>query len=268
MREAMRKNFNMYYILENLANLRNKQRHEEAFIEDLDRFAEMCVDYMNTMKVNSYDSLIEKTNKLKPLEVATHQLVEREKCLRAKLGHITEALLGTEQAWDKIMKLQNYYYALMNTEWRKENDWIHRGDSGELEIAIYSIERCRTANIRCKNDPSGFAVIEYFEAHIFPNIERIRKVKPELELLKKGLNSMQSEVFTYLNQYNKTLAVFEKIMHTFQKQMQTITERMNGKERQIYFHTMRQEFIEERNHVLQYEANQITQKPLEEAIKK
>ena len=269
MREVMRLNFNTYYIMENLANLRHKQRHEEAFIENLDRFAGMCVDFLEAMKVNAYDSLIAKTNNLKPLETATEQLVEREKSLRAKLEHATEALLGIEQRWETIMRLQNYYYVLMGTEWRKANDWIHRRASdGQLEVAIYSVERCRTANIRDKTDPSGFAIIQFFNGHIFPNLDKMKAVRPELEPLKKGLQLMQSEVFTYLNQYNKTLSLFDKISQTFQEQSRATRDRLEAKQKQIYFRQRRQEFVDERNHVLQYEAHQITGKPLEEAVKK
>lgn len=272
MREVMRKNFNQYYILENLANLRHKQRHEEAFIDNLNSFAGLCVAYLETMKVNAYDSLIQKTNNLQPLEAATQQVEEREKILQDKLEHVTESLLGIEQRWDTIMKLQNYYYALMGTEWRKEKDWIHRRQSdGQLEVAIYSVDRCRSANIRDKSDSSsssGFAIIEYFNGHIFPNLDRMRAVRPDVELLKKGLHSMQSEVFTYLNQYNKTLSLFDKISQTFQEQSRVIRDRLEAKQKLIYFRQMRQEFIDERNHVLQYEANKITNKPLEEAIKK
>lgn len=269
MREVMRKNFNQYYILENLANLRHKQRHEEAFIDNLNQFAGMCVDYLERMKVQAYDSLIEKTNHLKPLETTTQQLEQREKSLRAQLEHVTESLLGIEQRWDTIMRLQNYYYALMGTEWRKKNDWIHRrGGDGQLEVAIYSVDRCRSSNIRDKSDPSGFAIIEFFNGKIFPNLDRMRAVAPDKELLQKGLHAMQSEVFTYLNQYNKTLWLFDKISQTFTEQSKAIADRLEAKKKQIYFRQKKQEFLEERNHVLQYEANQITRKPLEEAIKK
>lgn len=266
MRQVMRKNFNMYYIMENLANLRHKQRHEEAFIDNLNDFGTMCLEYLERVKVRAYDSLIEKTNNLKPLETLTQTLEEREKELRSQLEHATESLLGTEQRWDMIMKCSNYYYALMNTEWRKANDWIHRTEDGQLQVAIYSVERCRTANIRQKDDPSGFSIIEYFDQHIFPNLDRMRSVHPDLQLLKTGLQSLQSEVF--LNQYNKTLWLYDRITQTFKGHAEAIDKEIEAKKRQIYFNRRKQEFIEERNHVLQYEANQITRKPLEEAIKK
>lgn len=249
--------------------MRHKQRHEEAFIEETNRFAKMCVEYLDKVKVQAYNSLIEKTNQLKPLEMETQLLEEREQSLRAKLEHVTESLLGIEQRWDTILKLQNYYYALMSTEWRKQNDWIHRRASdGQLENAIYSVDRCRTANIRNKSDPNGFAIIAYFDEHILPNLEKMREVQPDLQLLKKGLHSMQAEVFTYLNQYNKTLWLSDKIAQTLKERTVATKARLEAKEKQIYFRQMKQEFIEERNHVLQYEANQMTRKPLEEAIRK
>lgn len=271
MREVVRKNFNTYYILENLANLRHKQRHEESFIGSLNQFSGMCLDYLEATKVKAYDSLIQKTNHLSPLEIMTHDLELEEKCLKAKLEHVTESLLAIEQRWDTIMKLQNYYYALMDTHWRKQYDWIHRKASdGQLEVAIYSVDRCRSANIRDKNDPmsSGFAIIEYINGNIFPNMDRMRRVKPCLDLLKKGLHSMQSEVFTYLKQYNKTLTLYDNISYIFQEQSEGLKERREAKQKLIHFRQLRQEFIDERNHVLQYEANKITEKPLEQAINK
>lgn len=264
----MRKNFNMYYVLENLANLRHKQRHEEAFIDNMNNFAGMCFEYLEKMKVQAYDSLIIKTNNLKPLEKATQQLEEKEKILKAKLEHVTEALLGIEQRWDTIMKLQNYYYALMSTDWRQRNDWIHVRNDGQLEVAIFTLNRCRNANIRDKTDPSGFAIINYFEKNISPNLAKMQAVKPDLELLKKGLHAMQSEVFTYLNQYNQTISRFNEISQTFQDQSEAITDRLEAKQKQIQFKQTRQGFIDERNHVLKYEARQITNRPLEEALKK
>lgn len=263
----MRKNFNNYFILENLANLRHKQRHEESFIENLNAFAGMCDDYLEGTKVKAYNSLILKTNH--PLEAKTHLLEQQDKCLKAELEHVTEALLAIEQRWDTIMRLQNYYYALMDTEWRKENDWIHRRVlDGQMEVAIYSVERCRSANIRDKSDPSGFAIIDYITNNIFPNMQQMRRVKPDLATLKKSLNLMQSEVFTYLSQYNKTLSLYESISQIFQEQSQKISNRVKAKRKLIHFRQLRQEFIDERNHVLQYEAHQVTQRPLEHAVNK
>lgn len=269
MREIVRKNFNMYYIQENLANLRVKQGQEQEFIDNLDRFSAMCVQFLDQLRDEAYDSLIQTTNRLKPLEGKTAALEERERALRAELEHATETLSGIEHRWDVIMRLQNYYYVLMPTGWREQHDWIHRrAADNALEVSIYSVPRCRTANIRLKDRPDGFAIIAFFEAEVFPNLDKMKGVSPDARLLRQGLELLQSEVFTYLSQYNRTLAAYDKIVQMVRQCEARIRAQLEGKRKLIYFGQLQQQFVDKRNYVLKYETTEITQKPLQQAIKK
>lgn len=77
---------------------------------------------------------------------------------------------------------KNYYYLLLNTEWRILNDWIHRSESGDLLPPLIAIRDCASRNMRDKSVCSAYAVKEHFEENIVPNLDKMKA--PNAPLLK------------------------------------------------------------------------------------
>ncbi|XP_059607707.1 uncharacterized protein LOC132255622 [Phlebotomus argentipes] len=184
---------------------------------------------------------------------------------RAELEFITESVLEEERRWDTLMKLQNYYYLLMEPEWRKANDWIHRSASGELHEAVNIVENCSKINVRDKTSPEN--IRKFFEREIFPNIDRMKGITPDPELLRNGLATLKQKVFTSLNQYNKTLWIYEIFLHQAERLNVAFERSEQNQKKMMKFQSVQELFLEERAYLLSYEVKQVMGKPLERSIK-
>lgn len=178
---------------------------------------------------------------------------------------VTESLLEEERKWDTLMKLQNYYYLLMEPEWRKLNDWIHRSASGDLHEAVDIIENCSKINVRDKTSPEN--IRKFFEREIFPNIEKMKSIVPDPILLRNGLQTLKQKVFTSLNQYNKTLWIYEIFMRQADGLKLAFDRSEKNQRKMMKFQTVQETFLEERAYLLNYEVKQVMGKPLERSIK-
>lgn len=54
--------------------------------------------------------------------------------LRNKIDCLNENILLIEEKFDNLLRIQNYYNLLMDSEMRLEYDWIHRNENGTLKI--------------------------------------------------------------------------------------------------------------------------------------
>lgn len=82
LREATRKIFSMYYRSENLLNLLEQQKAEEASIKEVEDFSNICSDFLTNIKNDSYDRVIRKAQALKPLQQKTKELSLQVETLR------------------------------------------------------------------------------------------------------------------------------------------------------------------------------------------
>lgn len=73
---------------------------------------------------------------------------------------------------------------LQDSDWRENNDWIHRHPDGQLMLPVKAIKQCSTRNIRPQTDASGFSIKNYFDREILPNLSKMQAVKPDAMLLK------------------------------------------------------------------------------------
>ncbi|GAB0099036.1 hypothetical protein DMENIID0001_148560 [Sergentomyia squamirostris] len=266
LRDATRKTFSMYYTTENLLNLLQQQKDEEAAIEEVEGFSKICSDFLTNVKNDSYNRVIRKTQALKPLQQKTKELSQKVEELKAELEFVTESVLEEERKWDTLMKLQNYYFLLMEPEWRKANDWIHRTPSGSLREAVDIVENCSKINIRDKTSTESIKV--YFEREIFPNIERMKAIQPDPELLRSGLQTLKQKVFTSLNQYNKTHWLYEVFLRQAENLKRAFEKSENSQRKMMKFQSVQETFLEERNYLLNYEVKQVMKKPLERSVRR
>lgn len=83
-----------------------------------------------------------------------------------------------------VLHLQNYYYLVQDTEWREENDWIHR-ENDQVQAPLVAFTFCGSRNIRPQTDCLAFSIKDFFEQNVVHNLPKMRGIKPDPEMLSK-----------------------------------------------------------------------------------
>lgn len=131
--------------------------------------------------------------------------------LKIKFDKLNKNCLELESEWNFLLLTQNYYYLLMDIEWRMTYDWIHirqrvceekmaindgeksKQEHNNLLLPIETIDTCSKKYIRTENSQSsnllndhnnGFAAKNYFENYLLPNLENMRRITPKSDLFK------------------------------------------------------------------------------------
>lgn len=103
--------------------------------------------------------------------------------------------------------------------WRLENDWIHRNKAGQLDFLKKSVVYCKKIHIRSKSvsEISLHAIKNFFETSIeAKRLDQMRKVKPDVNLLRASLEGIKSNVLGTLNKHNEIMLKSSEIL--FQQQ--------------------------------------------------
>lgn len=133
-REKTRNDFIKYYIQENLLDLLAKQSVEKCRINNVLKFAEISESVFVKKKSEAYTKFIEVNNILKPLVENRQKMEELKNDLRNRIDCLNENILLIEGKFDNLLRIQNYYNLLMDSEMRLKFDWIHRNEDGTLKI--------------------------------------------------------------------------------------------------------------------------------------
>lgn len=110
--------------------------------------------------------------------------------------------------------------------WRLENDWIHRNKSGQLDFLKKSVVYCKKFHIRskCVSEISLHAIKNFFEKSIEANkLNEMRKIKPDVDLLKASLSGIKSNVLGILNAHNDIMMRSSEIIFQ-QKQLEKMVK--------------------------------------------
>lgn len=103
--------------------------------------------------------------------------------------------------------------------WRLEKDWIHRNKAGQLDFLKKSVVYCKKIHIRSKSvsEISLHAIKNFFETSIEPKkLDEMRKIKPDVSLLRASLEGIKSNVLGILNKHNEIMLKSSEIL--FQQQ--------------------------------------------------
>ncbi|XP_011178127.2 uncharacterized protein LOC105209429 [Zeugodacus cucurbitae] len=145
-----------------------------------------------------------------------------------------------EGHWIRRIMLQNFHYLLGDSEWRYENDWIHRiekvsqrgseceeaeeefgeeeedGEEGEdgcnkitieLENFEESILRRTIVNIRKRDKDDAWAIKSYYEDVYMQNLHPILIVFPNAESFMRGIENLKIKTFVLLLEMHFTLSI-------------------------------------------------------------
>lgn len=166
-----------------------------------------CNNQFNGWAEEAYNKVIEKNKQLESFERINYKLKDELEQLREDHDKLSKDILLSETEWEFLIKiqvrystifsklthelnyfdfcpLQNYYYLLMDIEWRNEHDWIHRNSKNCLLTPLEGIKFCGERNIRPKTVCSADAVKEYFISEIKPNFDKINAIQPDTNQLK------------------------------------------------------------------------------------
>lgn len=161
------------------------------------------------------------------MTLETMELRDKLANLRDQLDLLMQKLMANERKWETIMMMQvimgfmraitrhslnvtrslfqNYYYLMMLPLWRLDNDWIHRNKAGELDFLKKSVVYCKKIHIRSKSvsEISLHAIKIFFETSIEPRkLDQMRKIMPDVNLLRTSLEGIKSNVLGILNKHN------------------------------------------------------------------
>lgn len=103
--------------------------------------------------------------------------------------------------------------------WRLEHDWIHRNKTGQLDFLKKSVVYCKKIHIRSKSvkEISLHAIKSFFESSIEPmKLDQMRKINPDVSLLRASLEGVKSNVLGILNKHNEIMLKSSEIL--FQQQ--------------------------------------------------
>lgn len=112
--------------------------------------------------------------------------------------------------------------------WRLENDWIHRNKSGQLDFLKKSVIYCKKIHIRSKSvsEISLHAIKDFFETSIEPKkLDQMRKIKPDVDLLRASLEGIKSNVLGILNKHNEIMLKSSEILFQQQQLEKAVSER-------------------------------------------
>lgn len=179
--------------------------------------------------------MFEKNEELDALQVSNEKLAVIKTEMFDKCDKLSKEILLNENRWDFLLKIQvnakgniagiihnesffqNYYYLLMDTSWREQNDWIHRDADNRLLQPLLAIHLCPQRNLRAKSECSADAVRVYFEQEIEPKLQLMKSVKPDAELMTKNLQILLRKSFVSLEQHNKTIWTYRAIQQIYDK---------------------------------------------------
>lgn len=115
--------------------------------------------------------------------------------------------------------------------WRLENDWIHRNKSGQLDFLKKSVIYCKKIHIRSKSvsEISLHAIKDFFETSIEPKkLDQMRKIKPDVDLLRASLEGIKSNVLGILNKHNEIMLKSSEILFQQQQLEKAVSEHFSG----------------------------------------
>ncbi|KAJ6643216.1 hypothetical protein Bhyg_08173 [Pseudolycoriella hygida] len=246
LQQIARRNFNLYYIQENLIELKAKQIAENKLMNEAEEFAELCKTLFTKWKSQAFDEFNQKVIQQKQLEVENKLLAKQHCGMLEEFKKLSKDIFLVEEKWNELMTLQNYYYILQDSEWRQKNDWIHVDTNGAIQSPLQAIDNCKIRNIRRKIDCCGFSIKNHFDNEINIHLDRMKSILPSTDLLKKNLEILKQKAFDRVIQHNRTFWMYKQINIMCSKLMVQLNELRVREEEKIKMLKKRKEFMENR----------------------
>ncbi|CAO1413909.1 unnamed protein product [Diamesa serratosioi] len=269
-REMVRKKFFLYFMQENLVNLFAKQEIENQMINKTNRLVSLCEPQFKHLQDESFQKTKEKLEMVKAVTNRTIELRLRLAGLKDQLEMMMQTLMYSERKWENIMMMQNYYYMLMMPLWRLEHDWIHCNKDGELDFLKKTVIYCKKIHIRskCVSEITLHAIKKFFETSIEPvRLEQMRKVTPDVVLLRNSLEGIKSNVLGILNKQSEIMLNHAEIVFQQQQFEKMVPNVCSVYQKNMNIIDEKVKFIIKRREYLVQEVESVSNAPLTKCIK-
>ncbi|XP_058826464.1 uncharacterized protein LOC131686231 [Topomyia yanbarensis] len=266
MRDQRRKTFLQYYIAENLLKIRERQRLEEKFANWIKDFCNEAKPLFKVWKDDAYDKVLDVSERAKEAQQETKRLKNILKDRQNKVDVLTEKILLLEKRWTSIMHIRNYYYLLMDPQWRLENDHLHRDPDGSLSSVSASVENCKSLFIRTGGPNIGTEIAAFYTERIFPQLEKQPNCTPELELLMKGLGQINHRTIELIQKYNQKLMIFSQIDYNYKAVLDEFPRYFSNHNYMLELYSKKIATIQRKNDSMKEQMNQLLGNPLKKCV--
>ncbi|XP_035906981.1 uncharacterized protein LOC118509865 [Anopheles stephensi] len=266
MRDQRRKVFLQYFIEENLLQRRARQSLERQYANWIKNFCKRIRPQFKVWKEEAYSKLVAATDQEKE---ATQESVRLRALLQNRqnrMDSITERILLLEQRWTKVMQIRNYYYLLMDSQWRLENDFFHRAPDGSLYTVSESIRNCKSIFIRTEGSNIGTEIARFYLEKTFPELERLPGCEPDVVLLQRGLTQLNLRTIDLINKYNQKLMVFSKIDYHYKEVLEQFPRYFTNHHDLLNLYGAKMESIQSKNDKLKTEFYDLLGEPLKLSV--
>ncbi|XP_053665487.1 uncharacterized protein LOC128714636 [Anopheles marshallii] len=266
MRDQRRKVFLQYFIEENLLQRRARQSLERQYANWIKNFCKRIRPLFKVWKEEAYSKLVAATDREKEATQETVRLRTILQDRQNKMDSITERILLLEQRWTKVMQIRNYYYLLMDSQWRLENDFFHRAPDGSLYTVSESIKNCKSIFIRTAGSNIGTEIAAFYLEKTFPELARLPGCEPDVVLLQRGLTQLNLRTIDLINKYNQKLMVFSKIDYHYKEVLEQFPRYFTNHHDLLNLYGAKMESIQSKNDKLKTQFRDLLGDPLKMSV--
>ncbi|XP_049279578.1 uncharacterized protein LOC125761983 [Anopheles funestus] len=266
MRDQRRKVFLQHFIEENLLQRRARQSLERQYANWIKNFCKRIRPLFKVWKEEAYSKLVAATDQEKQATQETVRLRTILQDRQNKMDSITERILLLEQRWTKVMQIRNYYYLLMDSQWRLENDFFHRAADGSLYTVSESIKNCKSIFIRTEGTNIGTEIAAFYLEKTFPELARLPGCEPDAALLQRGLTQLNLRTIDLINKYNQKLMVFSKIDYHYKEVLEQFPRYFTNHHDLLNLYGAKMESIQSKNEKLRTQFHDLLGEPLKLSV--
>ncbi|XP_055638707.1 uncharacterized protein LOC129776844 [Toxorhynchites rutilus septentrionalis] len=266
MRDQRRKTFLQYYIAENLLKVREKHLLERKFAQWIKNFCKETKPLFKVWKDKAYDKVLEMSDQAKQAQQDTLRLKNMLQDRQNKVEALTEKILLLEERWTKIMQIRNYYYLLMDPQWRLQNDNLHRALDGSLNSVSECVQNCKSLFIRTEGNNIGTEIAAFYTEKIFPELEKQTNCTPEVGLLLGGLGRINHRTIDLIQKYNNKLMLFSRIDYHYKGVLEEFPRYFANHLDMLELYNNKIEMIQRKNDAMKQQVLRMLGEPLKKCV--
>lgn len=172
-----------------------------------------------------------------------------------------------ENDWIRLIILQNFHYLLADSQWRAENDWIHKKPDGTLENYKESIEKRSTLNIRKRVKDDALAIKDFYH-NDYPNKNYpIHICFPTANDFNEALDTLKSTTFVSVLSLHYILRVLTEMNRSCQELEKMILTEIKSKHSYVQNQMEKSRFMLAQFNNLRELSMRTSDKPLESSIR-
>lgn len=199
-----------------------------------------------------------------------------------------------EGHWIRRIMLQNFHYLLGDSDWRYENDWIHRieqpiqrdsecdkekagedDETGyerdcrkvviELENFEESIAKRNIVNIRKRDKDDAWAIKAYYVDVYLQNLHPILIVFPDAESFMRGIENLKIKTFVLLLEMHFTLSIHTELQSRLETFEEWCLEDLREKQAYVSRKCAKLYFMSDRAAEMKKRTIEFLNKPIDES---